>query len=90
MTNTSPSTLTVKNDKLSTAPNTRSHKMARDKHAYNVTSNDIHCEGDDWASTQKTPGTLTQSPTGRPYGDNDLRMSTSHRHHGGQQVTSQP
>ena len=51
--------------------------MARDKHAYNVTSNDIHYEGNDWASTQRTPGTLTQSPTGRPDGDNNLSMSTS-------------
>ena len=80
----------VNNDKLSTTPNTRSHKMARGKHAYNVIAVAIYITGDDWASTQRTLGTHTQSPTGKPFGDNDLRMSTSHRHQGDQQVTSQP
>ena len=69
-------------DKLLTKPNTRSQNTASDKHVYNV-SNDTNHEGDDWASKQRTPGTLTQSTTEKPYGVNDLRMSTSHRHQGG-------
>ena len=77
-------------DIVLTTPNIRSHNTACDKHVYNVTNNDTNHEGDDWASTQRTPGTLTQSTTEKPYGVNDLRMPTSHRHQGGLQVTLQP
>ena len=72
-----------------TKPNNRAYHTACDKHRYDVTNNDTNQEGDDWASTQRTPGTLTQSPTETPYGVNDLRMSTSHRHQGGLKVILQ-
>ena len=76
-------------DIVLTKPNNRAHHTECDKHRYDVTNNDTNQEGDDLAATQRTPGTLTQSPTEKPYGVNDLRMSTSHRHQGGLKVTLQ-
>ena len=76
-------------DIVLTKPNNSAHHTACDKHGYNVTNNDTNHEGDDWASAQRQPGTLTQSPTEKPSGVNDLRMSTSHRHQGGLKVTLQ-
>ena len=66
------------------SPNT-----ACDNHVYNVTSIETHHESDDWTSQNRKPGTLTQSTTEKPYGVNDLRMYTSHRHQGGIKVTLQ-